>query len=158
MADPIFDAAAAVDAAANAAPRRGRRPQDEAYKAQELGLDDDVCSGVLVDQALGFTTHKMDAGYAPLQIDRAALEAAMLRLGLDGNVQAAYGRVFGEQGCLAQSARQHCAARLADANFKRHALRYLRCFVPHAGFAIVPCLRYKINGRCGAKIVTSRYW
>ena len=83
----------------------------------------------------------------------------MLRLAFDENVFGCFERVFGaEEGCLAPEARARCSARLADANFKAHALRYLRCFLPNAGFAVVPCLRYRINGRCGAKIVTTRDW
>lgn len=114
---------------------------------------------MLVDTALGFETHKMAQLWQPLAHEPAKLEYAMLRLAVDGNVHSAFDRIFGaEGGCLAPEARQRCQSRLDDANFKKHALRYLRCFLPQSGFAFVPCLRYRINGRCGAKVVTTRHW
>jgi hypothetical protein len=140
--------------------RRRRRKQAEApYPARDLGLDDDILNDVLIDNVLGFETHKMAHQHRPLPVDRQRLEETMLRLGFDANVFGCFDRIFGDaEGCLTPEARERCGTRLAHAHFKAHALRYLRCFLPEAGFAVVPCLRYRINGRCGAKIVTTRHW
>lgn len=154
--------------------RRRRRQTEVVYGARALGFDDDLLSALLVDTALGFETHKMAADPPRLAVDRRRLEAAMLRLGADGHVLGCYDRIFGtprsadgdvleeeteeHRGSLLPEGHAACAHRVRDPCFKQHALRYLRCFLPTAGFAIVPCLRYRIAGRCGAKIVTTRHW
>jgi len=75
--------------------RGGAAAERRAICAPELGLWDDIASDVLIDSALGFTTHKMAGGaHRRRDVDMARLEVAMLRLAHDGNLYRAFRSVF----------------------------------------------------------------
>lgn len=68
--------------------------------ATELGMDDDIVTDVLMDNALGFQTHKTAKHHARIPVDLARLEAVMLQLGCDHNIDRAFTEIFGPDGLV----------------------------------------------------------
>jgi hypothetical protein len=91
-----------------------------------------------------------------LTIDRVALETTMLNLQEDCDLDAAFNRLFGPNPAVQCPGldQEHAVSKL----FQTHARRYLSCFLPDAGFAIVPCHRYAMSNAQGAKLVATQPW
>jgi len=134
--------------------RRRRSPVH--HPPRTLGRDDDILTSCLVDIALGSSTHKMQSPPLEIELDRVALETTMLNLEEDCDLNTAFDRLFGSNAVVRCPGLdpEHAASDL----FRAHAHRYLSCFLPDAGFAIVPCHRYVMPGAQGAKLVVTQPW
>ncbi|KAJ1723116.1 histone lysine methyltransferase Set9 [Coemansia erecta] len=115
---------------------------DPPLDAQTLSHFDDVLSDVLLDQlGLWFTTRKMHPRPRRTPGDRAQTLALVQQLAhghLD--VPQAVDQLLLRQRGVAQQLHNKPAVRLAD--FRQHAARYLRMYLPDAGFEISQTRRY----------------
>eukprot|EP00729_Bicosta_minor_P020639 gene20639-24298_t len=129
------------------------------YSATELAIDDDILTGVLMDSALGFQTHKMGKDYKRINVDLTKLEMVMLQLEQDCDVDRAFRRLFAPGGVIQRDFGPQ-ASRLDTSQFKEHATRYLQIFQPESGLSILPDKRYagdRVDGRLvGGKIVVTK--
>lgn len=122
--------------------------------ASDLAHDDDILCDVFVDTALGFQTHKMALSYARIDFDVIKLEEVMLEMGCDHDVSRAFTRIFGNSDTAViqrDSLTDVQRCRLDTPQFEEHAKRYLRMFLPHSGYSILPDTRYsgdRVDGRC----------
>ena len=56
------------------------------YGARDLSEDDDILCDVLIDNALGFQTHKMAENYSRIKVMPDELDAVMWQMGVDSDV------------------------------------------------------------------------
>uniref|UniRef100_S4RYP9 [histone H4]-N-methyl-L-lysine20 N-methyltransferase KMT5B n=1 Tax=Petromyzon marinus TaxID=7757 RepID=S4RYP9_PETMA len=145
--------------------------------AKELCETDDLATSLVLDQYLGFQTHKMNTRsemssvpgrqilqtinkwshnqyihpivFRPVKGRREELRKVAEQLRVDGDVEKAY---------RALSAREWPRNHLLHKSiFKEHVLRYLRIFTAESGFEIQQCTRYS-SEKNGAKVVATREW
>ncbi|XP_031554041.1 histone-lysine N-methyltransferase KMT5B-like [Actinia tenebrosa] len=125
-------------------------------RAKQLAESDDIASSLIVDNVLGFTTHKMAARFRPVKIDPTIVKRALLRLKGDGNSERVYNDIIDNTGewkmfYFLNKSRSQVTA------FKQHMSRYIGIFHAEAGFQIVPCNRYS-KEQNGAKVIATDNW
>ncbi|WFD18310.1 [histone H3]-lysine(4) N-trimethyltransferase [Malassezia caprae] len=111
---------------------------------EELPADDDLLSCMLVDSLEfdpGLVTHKMNPAFRPMRFDREAM-AQLVRQHIiwERDLSKAWAAF-----CSFPVVRKHMAGKTPaqDQVFETHALRYMRAYLPEAGFEYVVTHRYR---------------
>ncbi|XP_033123901.1 histone-lysine N-methyltransferase set9-like [Anneissia japonica] len=122
--------------------------------ARELSENDDLATNLTLDPYLGFTTHKMNPRFRPVGPKPEVLRDILQRFKKNNNYVEAYERYMSGEWAkvhfLNKSKQQVRAT-------KEHIFRYLAMFDEEAGFEVVPCYRYSLEG-AGGKILATREW
>ncbi|XP_041365949.1 uncharacterized protein LOC121380962 [Gigantopelta aegis] len=132
----------------------GSRVPSTGMNAVELCENDDLATSLVLDPYLGFLTHKMNVRHRPLKG----------KITLKGIVEK-----FKEHGCYDKAYKAFCAVdatrnflssrtKLQCDVFRQHIFRYLAMFDKQAGFELVPCHRYSMEGKMGGMICSTRKW
>ncbi|KAK0396574.1 hypothetical protein QR680_001771 [Steinernema hermaphroditum] len=123
---------------------------------QELCMNDDWATALIVDPVLGFSTHKMDIDVLALpETERAELANIMRIYKQKQDVRGALFRLFHLRSVKAFLRPKPMTERL---NFRDHVLRFMQLFFRNSGFTIEPCNRYRMENLCGAKLVSTKTW
>ncbi|GFS24127.1 histone-lysine N-methyltransferase [Elysia marginata] len=120
----------------------------------ELCDYDDLCTALALDPYLGFTTHKMNTRFKPLnkqeelkkivenfKVHRKYETALEALLTVDPGRTNPYNRT------------KHQAKLL-----RQHTFRYLQMLDYTSGFEVLACYRYSMEGRIGGKICATKHW
>ncbi|XP_071954998.1 uncharacterized protein [Antedon mediterranea] len=122
--------------------------------ARELSENDDLATNLTLDPYLGFTTHKMNPRFRPIGPRPDVLRAVLEKFKKDNDYEAAFDKYMSGEWAkvyfLNKSKQQTRAT-------KQHVFRYLAMFDDLAGFEVVPCYRYSLEG-AGGKIIATREW
>ncbi|XP_071099380.1 histone-lysine N-methyltransferase KMT5B-A-like [Haliotis cracherodii] len=122
--------------------------------ATELCENDDLATSLLLDPFLGFLTHKMNTRHRPLKA-KATLKAIVEKFKEQQDYQRTYRALLSidaARNFLSSKTKQECNV------FKEHVYRYLQMFDERAGFEILGCHRYSMEGQIGGRICTTRRW
>ncbi|KAK3103270.1 hypothetical protein FSP39_018014 [Pinctada imbricata] len=134
----------------------GRHAPSTGMTAKELCENDDMASTLTLDAFLGILTHKMNSRHKALKSKvQEELKAAMLAFKKDQNYEKCYSELMSGE---AQKAFLCLRSKSQQVVFKEHIFRYLRMFDRRAGFEILPCYRYSMEGKVGAKICSTKHW
>ncbi|KAL3842990.1 hypothetical protein ACJMK2_020958 [Sinanodonta woodiana] len=126
--------------------------------AQELCENDDLATFLTLDPYLGFVTHKMNTSYCPAKgKQQAELKAIMERFKVHQNYEKTYKELVAAGG---DRSKTFFANKTKEQHriFKDHVFRYLKMFDKRAGFEVLPCYRYSMEGQVGGKICATRQW
>lgn len=122
---------------------------------KELSDNDDLASSLVVDAYLGFTTHKMNTRFRPPKGNREELKNLILEFKKHQNYMKIYKQfTSGDWGSSCFTTK----SKVQQATVKEHVFRYLRMFDKDSGFEILPCYRYSMEGKIGAKLCATRKW
>nr|KAG5692347.1 hypothetical protein BaRGS_033212 [Batillaria attramentaria] len=130
---------------------------------RELCMYDDLCTALVLDPYLGFMTHKMNTTFRPLR-GASELKNAVEQFKKDQDYEACFDRLL-----------EADPTRVASLNRSKHqqkllrehvrivivAVRVYRClrmFDVNAGFQLLPCHRYSLEGKVGGKICATQFW
>lgn len=124
--------------------------------AKELCDNDDLATMLVIDAYLGFTSHKMNTRFRPAKGNKSCEWRVMIeRFRKHQDYELAYSELTAGDSLrlffLTKSKSQRSTA-------KEHVFRYLRMFDQKAGFEVLPCTRYSMEGCVGGKICTTRKW
>uniref|UniRef100_A0A1I7ZIG3 [histone H4]-N-methyl-L-lysine(20) N-methyltransferase n=2 Tax=Steinernema glaseri TaxID=37863 RepID=A0A1I7ZIG3_9BILA len=126
-------------------------------KTEEMCINDDWATALVVDPVLGFTTHKM--GITEMEKPSEAelkervnimnryLDKQDIRLALYTWFHLRSVKKFMEQ-----------KTRKERLNFRDHLLRFLQLFFRFSGFTIGPTMRYSMENHRGGKLVATSSW
>ncbi|CAH1787031.1 unnamed protein product [Owenia fusiformis] len=133
----------------------GRFQPSTGMTAKELAENDDLATALVIDPYLGFASHKMNTRYRPIKAKQEDLKAVVTRFKRDQRYENAFRDLTSGEWArtffLTKSKQQQLV-------FKEHVFRYLRMFDVQAGFEVLPCYRYSMEGQVGGKICTVRKW
>ncbi|KAK3607460.1 hypothetical protein CHS0354_015606 [Potamilus streckersoni] len=126
--------------------------------AQELCENDDLATFLTLDPYLGFVTHKMNTSFCPAKgKQQVELKAVMERFKVHQNYEKTYKELVAAGG---DRSKAFFANKTKEQQriFKDHVFRYLKMFDKRAGFEVLPCYRYSMEGQVGGKICATRQW
>ncbi|KAI1725393.1 SET domain-containing protein [Ditylenchus destructor] len=123
---------------------------------KELCENDDLCTALVIDTTLGFTTHKMSLCYKPLpEPERKEVMKIIEHYVMDQSLSTALHSLFELE--TVSAFLQHKRPKELN-NFRDHLLRFLMIFDVNAGFTLRPCHRYKAEGHIGGMLIATRTW
>lgn len=122
--------------------------------AKELCEHDDLTTGLILDQYLGFQTHKMNTRFRPIKGRQEELKEIIERFKKHDNLEKAFRALT--TGDWSRNLFLH-KTKAQEKLFKQHVFVYLRMFATDSGFEILPCHRYS-SEQNGAKIVATKEW
>ncbi|KAK3803543.1 hypothetical protein RRG08_027821 [Elysia crispata] len=120
----------------------------------ELCDYDDLCTALVLDPYLGFTTHKMNTRFKPLNRQeelKKIVENFKVHRKYDATLEALMAVDPGRTGPYNRTKHQ---AKL----LRQHTFRYLHMLDFVSGFEVLPCYRYSMEGRIGGKICSAKHW
>ncbi|RUS84372.1 hypothetical protein EGW08_007904, partial [Elysia chlorotica] len=120
----------------------------------ELCDYDDLCTALVLDPYLGFTTHKMNTRFKPLNRPeelKKIVENFKVHRKYDGTLEALLAVDPGRIGPYNRTKHQ---AKL----LRQHTFRYLQMLDFVSGFEVLPCFRYSMEGQVGGKICSTKHW
>ncbi|CAN7998994.1 unnamed protein product [Ixodes hexagonus] len=134
-------------------PRSGgsRYAPSTGMTARELCESDDQATSLILDPYLGFATHKMNLRFRPYKSHKHELQ----QLILDFKAHNQYEKVYSK---LTDFVPASCLTKARQGPFKDHIFRYLRMFDKEAGFEVLRCDRYSMEGNVGAKLCATKKW
>lgn len=134
-------------------PRSGgsRYAPSTGMTARELCESDDQATSLILDPYLGFSTHKMNLRFRPYKSQKHELQ----QLILDFKNHNHYEKVYSK---LTDFVPASCLTKARQGPFKDHIFRYLRMFDKEAGFEVLRCDRYSMEGNVGAKLCATKKW
>ncbi|CAN8027335.1 unnamed protein product [Ixodes persulcatus] len=134
-------------------PRSGgsRYAPSTGMTARELCESDDQATSLILDPYLGFATHKMNLRFRPYKSQKHELQ----QLILDFKTHNQYEKVYSK---LTEFVPASCLTKARQGPFKDHIFRYLRMFDKEAGFEVLRCDRYSMEGNVGAKLCATKKW
>ncbi|XP_021953852.1 histone-lysine N-methyltransferase KMT5B isoform X2 [Folsomia candida] len=125
---------------------------------KELSDNDDLATAIVLDPVLGFNTHKMCLRYyPPYKTPESAqtLKNIIEKFSDHQNQDVAMNELI-EGGFLRKFLKNKTPEQTVAV--QEHVRRYIRVFHREAGFQIVPCYRYSMEGKQGARICSTRKW
>lgn len=129
----------------------GRYAPSTGMTARELCESDDQATSLILDQYLGFATHKMNLRFRPYKSHKQELQ----QLIVDFKTHNQYEKVYSK---LTDFVPASFLTKARQGPFKDHIFRYLRMFDKEAGFQVMRCDRYSMEGNVGAKICATKKW
>ncbi|XP_077518046.1 histone methyltransferase 4-20 [Amblyomma americanum] len=129
----------------------GRYAPSTGMTARELCESDDQATSLILDPYLGFATHKMNLRFRPYKSHKQELQ----QLITDFKKHNQYEKVFSK---LTDFVPASFLTKARQGPFKEHIFRYLRMFDKEAGFQLMRCDRYSMEGNVGAKICATKKW
>lgn len=129
----------------------GRYAPSTGMTARELCESDDQATSLILDPYLGFATHKMNLRFRPYKSHKQELQ----QLIADFKTHNQYEKVFSK---LTDFVPASFLTKARQGPFKEHIFRYLRMFDKEAGFQVMRCDRYSMEGNVGAKICATKKW
>lgn len=129
----------------------GRYAPSTGMTARELCESDDQATSLILDQYLGFATHKMNLRFRPYKSHKQELQ----QLIADFKTHNQYEKVYSK---LTDFVPASFLTKARQGPFKDHIFRYLRMFDKEAGFQVMRCDRYSMEGNVGAKICATKKW
>lgn len=130
---------------------RSRYAPSTGMTARELCESDDQATSLILDPYLGFATHKMNLRFRPYKSHKQELQ----QLIADFKTHNQYEKVFSK---LTDFVPASFLTKARQGPFKEHIFRYLRMFDSEAGFEVMRCDRYSMEGNVGAKICATKKW
>lgn len=130
---------------------RSRYAPSTGMTARELCESDDQATSLVLDPYLGFATHKMNLRFRPYKSHKQELQ----QLIADFKTHNQYEKVFSK---LTDFVPASFLTKARRGPFKEHIFRYLRMFDKEAGFEVMRCDRYSMEGNVGAKICATKKW
>ncbi|XP_065306388.1 uncharacterized protein Hmt4-20 [Dermacentor albipictus] len=130
---------------------RSRYAPSTGMTARELCESDDQATSLILDPYLGFATHKMNLRFRPYKSHKQELQ----QLIADFKTHNQYEKVFSK---LTDFVPASFLTKTRQGPFKEHIFRYLRVFDKEAGFQVMRCDRYSMEGNVGAKICATKKW
>jgi len=123
---------------------------------KELSDFDDIGTAVIVDPYLGFGTHKMNLRFrSPRQVHQNYFKSVVTKFRTHQDYEKAYTQLMGCEWFVSMTRRR---SKIWQKGLKEHIFRFLTVFDKESGFIIEPCHRYSMEGRIGAKIVSTKKW
>ncbi|KAL5006997.1 hypothetical protein ScPMuIL_015803 [Solemya velum] len=123
---------------------------------KELCENDDLATSIVLDPIMGFTTHKMNTRYRPPKIkQQEEFKEAMQEFKREQKYEKTY-RQFLDTDMLCAFSATKCKNQMGI--FKQHVFRYLKMFDKRAGFEVLQCNRYSMEGQIGGKICATCKW
>lgn len=129
----------------------GRYAPSTGMTARELCESDDQATSLILDPYLGFATHKMNLRFRPYKSHKQELQ----QLIADFKSHNQYEKVYSK---LTDFVPASFVTKARQGPFKDHIFRYLRMFDKEAGFQVMRCDRYSMEGNVGAKICATKKW
>lgn len=129
----------------------GRYAPSTGMTARELCESDDQATSLILDPYLGFATHKMNLRFRPYKSHKQELQ----QLIADFKSHNQYEKVYSK---LTDFVPASFLTKARQGPFKDHIFRYLRMFDKEAGFQVMRCDRYSMEGNVGAKICATKKW
>ncbi|XP_074660700.1 uncharacterized protein LOC141913140 [Tubulanus polymorphus] len=123
--------------------------------SKELGENDDLATGMILDSYLLFTTHKMNPKYRQSKYRLEEWKSIVAQFIKDQLYEKAFKSLTNNE--MMQTF-VSTKTKLQQRTFKQHVFRYLRMFDRNAGFTIKPCARYSMEGNIGGKICATKEW
>uniref|UniRef100_A0A1I7YNH7 [histone H4]-N-methyl-L-lysine(20) N-methyltransferase n=1 Tax=Steinernema glaseri TaxID=37863 RepID=A0A1I7YNH7_9BILA len=126
-------------------------------KTEEICMNDDWATALVIDPVLGFTTHKM-AIIEPEELSEAEIAERASIMDIYRRKQDVRGALF--RWFHLRSVKKFLEHKTTKErlNFRDHLLRFLQLFFRRAGFTIRPCRRYSMENKLGGQLVTTRRW
>nr|XP_046909813.1 histone-lysine N-methyltransferase KMT5B-like [Dermatophagoides farinae] len=121
----------------------------------ELCEADDIATALVVDQYLGFTTHKMNTRFRQPKVPKDQLKKIIMKFKEHQNYEQTLKEIFA--GEWAHSLYATKSIRMQKI-IRQHIVNFLRMFDKQAGYEIRPCYRYSLEGKCGAKLCATQKW
>ena len=144
--------------------------------SMELCEADDIATSLVVDQYLGFQTHKMNTRFVfikisscnhklmiiflacrfrPPKIPREKIRTILLQFREDQNYENVLNNLL--NGEWSNSLYGSKSSRMQKV-IRQHLLNFLRLFDRDSGYDIRPCYRYSLEGQVGAKLCATKQW
>jgi len=123
---------------------------------KELSDYDDIGTAVIADPYLGFGTHKMNLRFrSPRQVHQNYFKSVVTNFLKHQDYEKVYAQLLGSEWFVSMTRRR---SKIWQKGLKEHIFRFVGAFDKEAGFIIEPCHRYSMEGRIGAKIVSTKKW
>lgn len=123
---------------------------------KELSDIDDLATALVLDQYLGFATHKMNVRYRPLRGSKDDLRTIIEDFIVHQDYEKAFKQLI--SGDWMPWTFFITKNKTVQSAFKEHVLRYLRVFDKESGFVVKACYRYSMEGCVGGKICSTKKW
>ncbi|KAK4315017.1 hypothetical protein Pmani_013741 [Petrolisthes manimaculis] len=133
----------------------GLAPTGCGMTPKELSDYDDLATALILDQYLGFVTHKMNVRYRPLRGSKDDLRTIVEDFIKHQDYEKAFRQLISGDWMPWSYFIKNKAL---HGVFKEHVFRYLRVFDKDSGFVVKPCYRYTMEGCVGAKICATKKW